>query len=139
MKGNNILVTITNCPIKTYASIERMLGFKRVTEAVSGTVDKTAKTVVNATDMTINNIAVPVAKTAISTTTKVAKSIFGLGAKLGGIAIGEITKATKQCVNEIKNDSYIIEAKGEVTSGIHSIKRTFSNRSFGGGAGVIIE
>lgn len=139
MKGNKILVTITECPVKTYASIERVFGFKRATEAVSGAVDKTAKTVVNATDMTINSLAVPVAKTAISTTSKVAKSLFGLGAKLGGIAVGELTKATRQCVEEIKNDGYIAEAKGEVTSGIHSIKRSFANKNFGGGSGVIIE
>ena len=139
MKGNNILVTIVDCPVKTYASIERAFGFKRATEAVSGVVDKTAKTVLNTTDMTINNVAVPVAKTAISTTAKVAKSLFGFGAKLGGIAVGELTKATKQCVEEIKTDGYIAEARGEVTSGIHSIKRAFGKTNFGGHGGVIME
>lgn len=139
MKGNNILVTIVDCPVKTYASIERAFGFKRATEAVSGVVDKTAKTALNVTDMTLNNVAVPVAKTAIGTTTKVAKSLFGFGAKLGGIAIGEISKATKQCVEEIKNDGYIAEARGEVQSGIHSMKRAINNTSFGGNGGVIME
>ena len=139
MKGGAILVTITDCPVKTYASIERAFGLKRAADTVTGVVDKTAKTVVNTTDMTINNLAVPVAKTAISTTSKVAKSLFGLGAKLGGIAVGELTKATKQCVEEIKNDGYIAEAKGEVTSGIHSVKRAFAKKSFGGGGGVIME
>ena len=142
MKGNKILVTITNCPIKTYASIERAFGFKRATEAVSGAVEKTANTVLNATDMTVNNIAVPVAKTAISTTAKVAKSLFGLGAKLGGIAVGEVVKSVKACATEIKNDGYIAEAKGEVVEGMHTVKKAINNSSFGNktsGGGVIIE
>lgn len=139
MKGKDILVTITDCPVKTYSSIERIFGFKRASEAVSGAVDKTAKTAINVTDMTLNNVAVPVAKTAIGTTAKVAKSLFGFGAKLGGIAIGEITKATKQCVEEIKTDGYIAEAKGEVQSGIHSVRRALGNTSFGGNGGVIME
>ena len=48
-------------------------------------IDK-SNTVLSATDMTVNNLAVPVAKTAISTTTKVAKSLFGFGAKIAGIS-----------------------------------------------------
>lgn len=139
MNGPKVLVTITDCPVKTYASIERAFGFKRATEAVSGAVDKTANTVISTTDMTINNIAVPVAKTAIGTTTKVAKSLFGFGAKLAGIAVGEVTKATKQCVEEIKNDGYIAEAKGELIDGVHSVRRAFNNTSFGGNGGVIME
>lgn len=139
MKGTQVIVTISNCPVKTYSAIERTFGFKRATEAVSGVVDKTAKTAINVTDMTLNNVAVPVAKTAISTTAKVAKSLFGFGAKLGGIAVGEITKASKQCVNEIKNDGYIAEARGEVIDGIHSMKRAFGNTSFGGNGGIIME
>ena len=139
MQGTSILVTITNCPVKTYGSIERAFGFKRATEAISGVVDKTAKTAINVTDMTLNNVAVPVAKTAIGTSAKVAKSLFGFGAKLAGIAVGEVTKATKQCVDEIKNDGYIAEAKGEVIDGVHSMRRVFGNTSFGGNGGVIIE
>lgn len=139
MQGTSILVTITNCPVKTYGSIERAFGFKRATEAISGVVDKTAKTAINVTDMTLNNVAVPVAKTAIGTSAKVAKSLFGFGAKLAGIAVGEVTKATKQCVDEIKNDGYIAEAKGEVIDGVHSMRRVFGNTSFGGNGGVIME
>lgn len=139
MNGGNVIVTITDCPAKTYSSIERSFGLKRATEAVSGAVDKTAKGVINATDMTLNNIAVPVAKTAIGTTAKVAKSLFGFGAKLGGIAVGEITKATKQCVDEIKNDGYIAEAKGEVISGYHSIRRAVNSKAGSGFGGIIME
>lgn len=139
MKGNSIIVTITDCPAKTYSSIERSFGLKRATEAVANTVDKTAKGVLNATDMTLNNIAVPVAKTAIGTTAKVAKSLFGFGAKLGGIAVGEITKATKQCVDEIKNDGYIAEAKGEVVSGYHSVRRAVGSKSGSSFGGMIME
>lgn len=139
MKNGTVLVTITECPVKTYSSIERAFGFKRATEAVSGVVDKTANTVINTTDMTINNIAIPVAKTAIGTSTKVAKSLFGFGAKLAGIAVGEVTKATKQCVEEIKNDGYIAEAKGEVVDGVHSMRKAFGNTSFGSNGGMIME
>ena len=91
------------------------------------------------TDMTLNNVAVPVAKTAIGTSAKVAKSLFGFGAKLAGIAVGEVTKATKQCVTEIKNDGYIAQAKGEVIDGVHAMKRTFGGTGFGGGGGIILE
>lgn len=139
MSNGSTIVTITDCPVKTYVSIERTFGFKRATEFVSGTVDKTAKTAVNAVDMTINTVAVPVAKTAIGTTAKVAKSLFGFGAKLGGIAVGELTKATKQCVTEIKSDGYIAEARGEVIDGMHSIKRAVGNRTSSSFGGVIIE
>lgn len=139
MKDGSTLVTITNCPVKTFASIERAFGFKRATEAVSGVVEKTANTAINVTDMTLNNVAVPVAKTAIGTTTKVAKSLFGFGAKLAGITVGEVTKATKQCVTEIKNDGYIAQAKGEVVDGMHAMKRTFGATSFGGGGGIILD
>lgn len=139
MQNSKVLVTITDCPVKTYTSIERAFGFKRATEAVSGVVDKTATSVVNTTDMVVNNVAVPVAKTAIGTTTKVAKSLFGFGAKLAGIAVGEVTKATKQCVEEIKNDGYIAEAKGEVVDGMHSMRRAFGNTSFGGNGGIIMD
>ena len=138
-QGGSVLVTITNCPIKTFSSIERAFGFKKATEAVSGVVEKTANTAINITDMTLNNVAVPVAKTAIGTSTKVAKSLFGFGAKLAGIAVGEVTKATKQCVTEIKNDGYIAQAKGEVVDGVHAMKRTFGGSGFGGGGGIILE
>lgn len=139
MKDGAILVTITNCPVKTFSAIERAFGFKRATEAVSGVVEKTANTALNMTDMTLNNVAVPVAKTAIGTTTKVAKSLFGFGAKLAGITVGEVTKATKQCVTEIKNDGYIAQAKGEVIDGVHAVKRTFGATGFGGGGGIILD
>ena len=89
--------------------------------------------------MTLNSVAVPVAKTAIATTTKVAKSLFGFGAKLGGIAIGEVVRSSKQCIDEIKNDGYIAEAKGEVIDATHSIRRTFSNRSNNSRGGFIID
>ena len=138
-KAGSVLVTITNCPVKAFSSIERAFGFKRATEAVSGMVEKTASTALNVTDMTLNNVAVPVAKTAIGTSTKVAKSLFGFSAKLAGIAVGEVTKATKQCVNEIKNDGYIAQAKGEVVDGIHAVKRKFGGSGFGGGGGIILE
>lgn len=138
-QGGSVLVTITNCPVKTFSSIEKAFGFKRATEAVSGVVEKTANTALNVTDMTLNNVAVPVAKTAIGTSAKVAKSLFGFGAKLAGIAVGEVTKATKQCVTEIKNDGYIAQAKGEVIDGVHAMKRTFGGTSFGGGGGIILE
>jgi hypothetical protein len=138
MKGRDVIVTIEKCPIKTYAKIERALGYKRATEVISDTVDKTAKSIVDVTDMTANNIVVPVAKTAISTTAKVGKGLFGLVAKLGGITVSEVTKATKQCVTEIKNDGYILEARGEVIDGVHAVRRSMDNSSFGG-RGMIIE
>lgn len=139
MKGGSIQVIIEKCPIKTFNAIERSFGLKRATEFVSDSVDKTAKGIINTADMTINNLAVPVAKTAIGTSAKVGKSLFGFGAKLAGIAVGEITKATKQCVTEIKNDGYIAEAKGEVIDSLHAIKRTIGTSGFSGGGGVILE
>lgn len=139
MKDGATIVTITECPIKTYGQIELAFGFKRATEAVSGAVNKTANAIVNTADMTVSNIAVPVAKTAISTSAKIAKTMFGFGAKLAGIAVGETVKATKQCVSEIKNDGYIAEAKGEVIDGVHTVKRAFGNTSFGVNGGIIME
>ena len=139
MKNGQVIVTITDCPVKTYVAIDRSLCFKRTTETVSGFVDKTAKNAVNITDITLNSVAVPVAKTAIATTTKVAKSLFGFGAKIGGIAIGEVVRSSKQCIDEIKNDGYIAEAKGEVIDATHSIRRTFSNRSNNSRGGFIID
>lgn len=139
MKDGQVVVTITDCPVKTYVAIDRSLGFKRTTETVSGFVDKTAKNAVNITDMTLNTVAVPVAKTAIATTTKVAKSLVGFGAKLSGIAIGEVLRSSKQCIDEIKNDGYIAEAKGEVIDATHSIRRTFSNRNSNSKGGFIID
>lgn len=137
--GNDITVTISNCPVKTYASLERTLGLKRATESIANVVDKTASGVLNTADMALNNVAVPVAKTTIGTTAKAAKSVVGFAAKLGGIFIGEATKATKQCIQEIKTDGYITEARGEVTSGIQSMRRTMGNKTFGGARGTIIE
>lgn len=139
MKGTKVMVTITDCPIKTYANIERVFGIKRATEAVSGAVEKTANAAVNVTDMTINSLAVPVAKTAIGTTAKIGKSLVGLGAKLGGILVGEVTKNAKQCCNEIKSDGYIAEAVGEVQDGIHTMRRAIGNTNFGGYGGEILE
>lgn len=140
MQGTNIIVTITNCPAKVYTSLDRMFGVKRAGEAVTTAVHKTANTVLNTADITINSVAAPVAKTAVATTAKVAKSLFGFGAKLAGIAISEVTKATKQCVNEIKNDTAIQEAKGEVMEGVHSVKKFANSKHFtGGNGGQIIE
>lgn len=139
MENGQILVTITDCPIKTYSQIERVFGIKKATEAVTNTVEKTANGLVNATDLTINSLAVPVAKTAIGTTTKIGKSLIGLGAKLGGILVGEVVKSTKQCCTEIANDGYIAEAKGEVIDGVHTIKRAVGSANVGGYGGVIIE
>lgn len=136
MQGGSILVTITDCPVKTFASIERVFVAQKVTGAVTNTIDKAAGGLINATDITINSLAVPVAKTAVSTTAKVGKSVVGLAAKLGGILVSEVVKNTKQCCNEIKNDGYIAEAKGEVVDGVHTVRRAIINHtgsSMGGG------
>lgn len=140
MNGNKILVTIVQCPVKVYSSLDRMFGIKRAGESISNTVNKTANTVINTADITLNSVAAPIAKTTITTTTKVAKSLFGLGAKLAGIAVSEVVKGTKQCITEIANDTSIQEAKGEVTEGIHSIKRFANEKHFvGGNGGQILE
>lgn len=139
MENGQVLVTITECPIKVYCQIERAFGIKRATETVTNTVEKTANGLVNATDLTINTLAIPVAKTAIGTTTKVAKSLVGLGAKLGGILVGEVVKSTKQCCTEIANDGYIAEAKGEVIDGVHTIRRAAGSLNMGGYGGVVLD
>lgn len=138
-KGKNVQVVITNCPIKTYQSISKALTAKRATEAVSNTVEKTAKTAINAVDITLGSVGIPVAKTAIKTTAKLAKSLFGFGAKVAGIAIGETLKAGKECVEDIRTDVNIAEARGEVIEGVHSIKRTVNGRNSSFGGGTIIE
>lgn len=138
-KGSKIIVTITNCPVKTYNSIARTFGMKRATETVAGTVDKTAKTLVSTTDMAINSVAVPVAKTTIGTGAKIAKSLLGFTAKLGGVAVSEIAKATKECVAEVKSDGYLAEARGEVTDGIHSLRRAMNKRAGMGMGGIIMD
>lgn len=139
MNEGKVVATVTNCPIKVYIKISRAFGIQRASEAVSGTVDKVANSAVNTADMTINTLAVPVAKTAIGTTAKIAKSLFGLGAKIGGVAVGEFTKNAKQCVTEIQNDAYIAEAKGEVIDGYHAVKRTLNKNGGLGGGGMILE
>lgn len=140
MMGNDIIVIVKDCPVATFPKIDRAFGFKRATDAVTGTVEKTANSLVNTTDLVLNDLAVPVAKTVIGTSAKVAKSLVGLTAKLGGIFVGEITKSGKQCVNEIKQDGYIAEAKGEVQETIHSVRRSMGgSMSFGlGGGGQIV-
>lgn len=139
MAEGKVIVTITDCPVKTYISVSRFFGVKQVTETVAGTVDKTAKGVVGATDIAINTVAVPITKTAVSSSVKVAKSIIGFTAKLGGIAIAEFSKGAKECATEIKNDAHIIEAKGEVTDGIHTIKRTLNSKAGYAMGGMIME
>ena len=137
---DSIEITIKNCPVKTYNSINRAYGLRRGAEFVGNTIEKTAKGIVNTTDMAINSLATPVAKTAIGTTTKVAKTLIGFTAKIAGMTVGQTVKATKECIQEVKSDGYINEAKAEVMDSIHQIKRTMGNSSFGSNmGGKIIE
>lgn len=140
VKGKNVQVIITECPVKVYQSLSKNLAVQRATEYVTSTVEKTAKTAMNGVDLAIGSVGVPVAKTAIKTTTKVAKSVLGFGAKICGIAIGETIKATRELAEDITTDIHLAEARGEVIDGMHTIKRTVSQsragKSFGG---VIIE
>ena len=123
MTSGKYFVRVTDCPTRIYEKVCFALGAKRGVEEVAGFVERTADTAVNGTDMVLNDLAVPVAKTAIKTTTKVGKSALGLIFKLGGIAVTEVTRSGKQLVAEIKSDGYINEARGEVLDGVHSIKR----------------
>ena len=137
--AEGIYVYVHNIPYKTYEKIDRALGFRDGAEALTNTVERGARGVVNTSELVLNNVGVPVAKTAITTTTKVAKSVVGLGAKLIGIAIGEVTKSSKECINEIRTDGYINEAKGELLDAKHSIAKALNNRTRTiGGRGEII-
>lgn len=141
MTSGKYFVRVTDCPTRIYEKVCFALGAKRGVEEVAGFVERTADTAVNGTDMVLNDLAVPVAKTAIKTTTKVGKSALGLIFKLGGIAVTEVTRSGKQLVAEIKSDGYINEAKGEVLDGVHSIKRAVGKKqaASGNSVGRIIE
>lgn len=139
MQGTEILVTISNCPVKTYAKIERAYGIRRGTEAVTNTVQKTADTLTNSADIAVNTLAVPVAKTALGAGGKIAKTLVSCIARVGGIAVTEISRNAKQCTEEIRNDSYIAEAKGEVIDGVHGVRRTFNKKFNIGAGGIILE
>lgn len=141
MTSGKYFVRVTDCPTRIYEKVCFALGAKRGVEEVAGFVERTADTAVNGTDMVLNDLAVPVAKTAIKTTTKVGKSALGLIFKLGGIAVTEVTRSGKQLVAEIKSDGYINEARGEVLDGVHSIKRAVGKKqaASGNSVGRIIE
>lgn len=138
MENGQTLVTITDCPIKTYQSLEIAFGTKKVAQAVTGGVNRAVNNVINITDVAATNVVVPVAKTAITATGKIARSLLGLGAKIGGMAIAETIRTTKDCADTIKNDSYVAEAKGELTDGMQAIRRSIKTPSFGM-TGTILE
>lgn len=139
MKNSNYYVKVVDCPYRIFDKMNRSLAVRNGVEEVAGFVERTADSAVNGTDMVLNDLAVPVAKTAIKTTAKVGKGIVGLVAKLGGIAVAEITRSTKECVNEIRTDGYIAEAKGEVLDGVHSIRRAIGNKTATGNVGIILD
>lgn len=116
-------IIIKNLPTTIYNKIQANLTFRNAADEVAGFTERTANGAINGADLIVNDVAVPVAKTAIKTTAKVGKGVIGLAAKLIGMTVTEGLRASKQCVSEIKEDGYIAEAKSEVIDGICSVRR----------------
>lgn len=135
---NCYIVTVFDLSDKELTTLSNIYKANKAVKATVNTTTKAFDSALKVTDYTAKKVLVPVTKIGLSGALSIGKSLLGTCAKIGGLAVSETVKVTRETASQIKDDENIAVAKAELYRTKNDIQHNLNKRRGGGGNGITI-